>query len=53
MKPNETPVIGDADRFRTTYWSVVSLSAQSLVPGSRPALADPRPALADPCRPGP
>ena len=30
----------DADRFRTTHWSVVLLSAQTQVPGSRTALAD-------------
>src|ERR1700751_2979286 len=39
MKPNERRVNEDAGRFRTTHWSVVLLSAQSQVPGSRPALA--------------
>jgi len=40
MKPNEIPASGDADRFRTTHWSVVLLAAQSQVPGSQTALAD-------------
>lgn len=40
MKPNESRVNEDAGRFRTTHWSVVLLSAQSQMPGSRPALAD-------------
>ena len=40
MKPNESRVNEDAGRFRTTHWSVVLLSAQSQMPGSRSALAD-------------
>ena len=40
MKPNESRVNEDAGRFRTTHWSVVLLSAQSHMPGSRSALAD-------------
>ncbi len=40
MKPNECRANDDAGRFRTTHWSVVLLSAQSQVPGSRTALAD-------------
>jgi RNA polymerase sigma factor (sigma-70 family) len=40
MKPNESRARGNAGRFRTTRWSVVLLSAQSHVPGSRTALAD-------------
>jgi RNA polymerase sigma factor (sigma-70 family) len=40
MKTNESLTSGDADRFRTTHWSVVLLSAQTQVPGSRTALAD-------------
>jgi RNA polymerase sigma factor (sigma-70 family) len=40
MEPNESFAGGEADRFRTTHWSVVLLSAQTQVPGSRTALAD-------------
>ena len=40
MKPNESRADDDAARFRTTHWSVVLLSAQTQVPGSRTALAD-------------
>jgi RNA polymerase sigma factor (sigma-70 family) len=40
MKPNESLPGGEAGRFRTTHWSVVLLSAQTQVPGSRTALAD-------------
>ena len=38
MKPNESRANEDTGRFRTTHWSVVLLSAQSQMPGSRPAL---------------
>lgn len=40
MNPNESLASGDANQFRTTHWSVVLLSAQTQVPGSRTALAD-------------
>lgn len=40
MKPNESLAREDADRFRTMRRSGVSISVQSQVPGSRPALAD-------------
>ena len=40
MKPNERLADDDAGRFRTTHWSVVLLSAQTQVPGSRTGLAD-------------
>lgn len=40
MNLNESLASGDADQFRTTHWSVVLLSAQTQVPGSRTALAD-------------
>jgi RNA polymerase sigma factor (sigma-70 family) len=39
MNPNEDPANG-AGQFRTTHWSVVLLSAQSQLPGSRTALTD-------------
>jgi hypothetical protein len=40
MNPNERLADDDAGRVRTTHWSVVLLSAQTQVPGSRTALAD-------------
>jgi RNA polymerase sigma factor (sigma-70 family) len=40
MNPNDKLADDDAGRFRTTHWSVVLLSAQTQVPGSRTALAD-------------
>jgi RNA polymerase sigma factor (sigma-70 family) len=40
MNPNDSFASGETDRFRTTHWSVVLLSAQTQVPGSRTALAD-------------
>src|SRR6266404_372833 len=40
MNPKDQLANDDAGRFRTTHWSVVLLSAQSQVPGSRTALAD-------------
>ena len=40
MSPNDRLPDGDAGRFRTTDWSVVLLSAQTQLPGSRIALAD-------------
>jgi RNA polymerase sigma factor (sigma-70 family) len=40
MKPNVSRLSEDAGRFRTTSWSVVLLSAQSNMAGSRTALAD-------------
>ena len=39
VKPNEGLASGNCDQFRTTHWSVVLLSAQTQVPGSRTALA--------------
>ena len=40
MKPNESRGSDYGGQFRTTLWSVVLLSAQSQVSGSRKALAD-------------
>jgi RNA polymerase sigma factor (sigma-70 family) len=40
MNPNDRLADDDAGQFRTTHWSVVLLSAQTQVPGSRTALAD-------------
>jgi RNA polymerase sigma factor (sigma-70 family) len=40
MKPNDSRGSDNVDQFRTTHWSVVLLSAQSQVSGSREALAD-------------
>ena len=40
MKESESRAYGGEGQFHTTQWSVVLLSAQSQVPGSRPALAD-------------
>jgi RNA polymerase sigma factor (sigma-70 family) len=40
MNPDDKLADDDAGRFRTTHWSVVLLSAQTQVPGSRTALAD-------------
>lgn len=40
MKPNESRRGDYDDQFRTTHWSVVLLSAQSQVSGSRKALAE-------------
>src|ERR1700683_606425 len=39
VKPNESWASGNCDQFQTTHWSVVLLSAQTQVPGSRTALA--------------
>jgi hypothetical protein len=39
MKPNESLANDAADRFRTTHWIGVSLTAQGQVPCSRAALA--------------
>ena len=40
MKPDQSSPVDETDRFRTTRWSVVLLSAQSQVPGSNAALAE-------------
>src|SRR5258708_14414413 len=40
VKPDHSSAVGRPDQFRTTRWSVVVLSAQSQVSGSREALAD-------------
>jgi len=40
MKPDLSLLAEEADRFRTTRWSMVLLSAQSQAPGSKNALAD-------------
>jgi hypothetical protein len=40
MKPNESPAGDDADWFRTTHWSGVSLLVQIQVPDSRTASAN-------------
>jgi hypothetical protein len=40
MNPNDRLADDDAGRFGTTHWSVVLLSAQRQVPGSRTALAN-------------
>jgi len=40
VKPDTSSSGGGADRFRTTRWSVVLLSAQSQAPGSQAALAE-------------
>jgi RNA polymerase sigma factor (sigma-70 family) len=40
MNPKDRLADDDAGRFRTTHWSVVLLSAQTQVPGSRTAMAD-------------
>jgi RNA polymerase sigma-70 factor (ECF subfamily) len=40
MNPKDRLADDEAGRFRTTHWSVVLLSAQTHVPGSRTALAD-------------
>ena len=40
MKPDHSSAAGRPDQFRTTRWSVVVLSAQSQVSGSREALAE-------------
>ena len=39
MKPDHSSAVGRSDQFRTTRWSVVLLSAQSQVAGSKEALA--------------
>jgi RNA polymerase sigma factor (sigma-70 family) len=39
VNPNESLARGNCDQFQTTHWSVVLLSAQTQVPGSRMALA--------------
>ena len=40
MKPDHSSAAGRPDQFRTTRWSVVVLSAQSQVSGSKEALAE-------------
>lgn len=40
MKPDNSSPAAGIDRFRTTQWSVVLLSAQSQAPGSEAALAE-------------
>jgi RNA polymerase sigma factor (sigma-70 family) len=40
LKPNEKSLGNDANRFRTTRWSVVLLSAQSQEPGFQAALGE-------------
>jgi RNA polymerase sigma factor (sigma-70 family) len=40
LKPDHSSAAGRPDQFRTTRWSVVLLSAQSQVAGSKEALAD-------------
>jgi RNA polymerase sigma factor (sigma-70 family) len=40
VNPDQNPPAGNADRFHTTRWSVVLLSAQSRAPGSQVALAE-------------
>jgi RNA polymerase sigma factor (sigma-70 family) len=40
VKADRSSRAGDSDRFRTTQWSVVLLSAQSQAPGSQAALAE-------------
>jgi DNA-directed RNA polymerase specialized sigma24 family protein len=40
VKPDHSSALGRPDQFRTTRWSVVVLSAQSQVSGSREALAE-------------
>jgi len=40
VKPDDSSVGDGADRFRTTQWSAVLLSAQSQAPDSRAALSD-------------
>jgi len=40
VKPDHSSAVGRSDQFRTTRWSVVLLSAQSQVSGSKEALAD-------------
>lgn len=40
MKPGHSSAVGRSDQFRTTRWSVVLLSAQSQVSGSKEALAE-------------
>jgi hypothetical protein len=40
LKPDRHAEAADADRFRTTWWSAVLLSARSQARGSRAALAE-------------
>jgi len=40
VKPGHSSAVGRSDQFRTTRWSVVLLSAQSQVSGSKEALAE-------------
>src|ERR1700745_3488418 len=40
MNPKDRLADDKAGQFRTTHWSVVLLSAQTQVPGSRTAMAD-------------
>jgi RNA polymerase sigma factor (sigma-70 family) len=40
VKPDHSSAFGRSDQFRTTRWSVVLLSAQSQVSGSKEALAE-------------
>lgn len=40
MKADRSSLAGNRDRFRTTQWSLVLLSAQSQAPGSQAALAE-------------
>ena len=40
MKLEQSALIGGANRFQTTRWSVVLVSAQSQAPGSKEAFAD-------------
>ena len=40
MKPDHNSAVGRSDQFRTTRWSVVLLSAQSQLSGSKDALAE-------------
>jgi RNA polymerase sigma factor (sigma-70 family) len=40
VKPDHSSAVGRSDQFRTTRWSVVLLSAQSQVSGSKDALAE-------------
>ena len=40
MNPDQSSLKGGADRFRTTRWNIVLLSAQSHAPGYKEALAE-------------
>jgi RNA polymerase sigma factor (sigma-70 family) len=40
VKPDHSSAVGRSDQFRTTRWSVVLLSAQSQLSGSKDALAE-------------